>query len=160
MLGAHLITVTRQYLYKGVPSMQIKKISAFLALALAVAAPLGTAAQRTPAPHTGSTHTKTAPKAGATVSYSGPVKGSPTGTTFILALRKGPVTVDASHAQVRYKGQFAKFEIIKGGTFVTVVGHLTGTTLQATTITINRLPGEKTAPKNPKGSTAPHAPGK
>ncbi len=130
--------------------MHIRKVSVLLALALAIAAPSAATAQRSPAPHTGGTNTKTAPRAGAKVSYSGPVKGTPTGTTFILALRKGPITVDAAHAQVRYKGQFAKFELIKGGTFVTVVGHATGTTLQATTITINRLPGEKTTPKNPK----------
>jgi hypothetical protein len=74
-------------------------------------------------------------------SFTGPVKGSPNGKTFTLALRKGPMTVDASKAKVRANGKFAKMDVIKGGAIVTVVGKLTGTTIMADTVTVKSLPG-------------------
>ena len=81
--------------------------------------------------------------AGQTQSFTGPVKGSPTGDTFILALRKGPITVDMSKAKVRADGKFAKKDMIRGGGFVTVVGKMSGSTFMADSVTVKSLPGGK-----------------
>ena len=78
---------------------------------------------------------------GATQSFTGPVKGSPTGRMFTLALRKGPMTVDATKAKVRVNGRFAKMDMIKGGSLVTVVGKMSGTTFMADTVTVKSMPG-------------------
>jgi hypothetical protein len=77
----------------------------------------------------------------ATQSFTGPVKGSPSGDTFTLALKKGPMTVDMSKAKVRVNGKFAKKDVIKGGAIVTVVGKMSGTTLMADTVTVKSMPG-------------------
>jgi hypothetical protein len=89
-------------------------------------------------PHAG------APVAG-TMKVTGPVKGAPTGTTFIIATpRKGPVTVDASGAKFRHNGKFASMSMLKGGAFVQATGTMSGTTLKATEVNIIRVPGGKT----------------
>lgn len=81
--------------------------------------------------------------AGTTQSFTGPVKGTPSGGTFVLALRKGPMTVDTSKAKVRMNGKFAKMDSVKGGSFVTVVGKMSGTTFMADSVTVKSLPGGK-----------------
>ena len=86
--------------------------------------------------------------AGKTESFTGPVKGSPIGRTFIMGLRKGPMTVDASKAKVRMDGRFAKIDVVKGGSFVTVVGKMSGATFMADTVTVKSLPGGKKAGPN------------
>jgi len=70
-------------------------------------------------------------------SVTGPVKGAPTGKTFVIARKGGPVTVDASKAKVRQKsGKFAAFSEIKGGLMVTAKGTMSGSTLMASEVTI------------------------
>ncbi|MCW3051754.1 MAG: hypothetical protein JWN14_924 [Chthonomonadales bacterium] len=76
-------------------------------------------------------------------SLTGPVKGSPTGKMFTLALPKGPVTVDASKAKIRVNGKFAKMDMVQGGSMVTVVGKMSGATLMADTVTVKSMPGGK-----------------
>src|SRR5436305_10884954 len=84
-------------------------------LALAVAVPPSPAAAKKTTAKTAATTKTTASSNGKStanhpVSYSGMVKGSPSGKTFTLAMRKKSVTVDASGAKVRVNGKFAKFE--------------------------------------------------
>lgn len=87
----------------------------------------------------------------ATQSFTGPVKGDPSGRMFTLGLKKGPVSVDATKATIRVNGRFAKMEAIKGGTMVTVVGKMAGTTFMATTVTAKITPaGGKMAPTGGK----------
>lgn len=82
-------------------------------------------------------------QAAGTMKVTGPVKGAPTGTTFIIATpRKGPVTVDASSAKFRNHGKFASATSLRGGAFVQATGTMSGTTLKATEVNIIRLPGE------------------
>ncbi|MEP6756439.1 MAG: hypothetical protein ABJA67_13120 [Chthonomonadales bacterium] len=77
-------------------------------------------------------------------SISGIVKGAANGKMFTVAQKKGPVSVDGTGVQPRNKaGQFAKWTDIKGGTMVTVVGKMTGTTMKASKITINFVAGGK-----------------
>ena len=80
---------------------------------------------------------------GQTQSFTGPVKGSPVGNTFTLALRKGPMTVDMSKAKVRVNGRFAKKDTVQGGAFVTVVGKMSGATFMADSVTVKSMPGGK-----------------
>jgi len=87
----------------------------------------------------------------ATQSFTGPVKGDPSGRTFTLGLKKGPMSVDATKATIRVNGKFAKMDAIKGGTMVTVVGKMVGTTLMATTVTAKTATaGGKMAPTGGK----------
>lgn len=81
--------------------------------------------------------------AGQTQSFTGPVKGSPAGNTFTLALRKGPMTVDMSKAKVRVNGRFAKKDSVTGGAIVTVVGKMSGSTFMADSVTVKSMPGGK-----------------
>jgi hypothetical protein len=70
-------------------------------------------------------------------SVTGPVKGSPTGKTFVIGAKGGPVTVDATKAKVRDKtGKFVSFSVIKGGLMVTAKGTMKAKTLVATDITV------------------------
>lgn len=86
--------------------------------------------------------------AGQTQSFTGPVKGSPTGRTFTLGLRKGPMMVDATKAKIRLDGRFAKIDVVKPGSFVTVVGKMSGSTFMADTVTVKSAPGgKKVGPK-------------
>lgn len=95
-------------------------------------------------------------------SFTGPVKGSPSAGTFTLGLKKGPLTVDASKAKVRVNGRFAKLDSIQGGSFVTVVGKMSGTTFMADTVTVKTLPGGKKvgAPKMTSPGTVKMGSGK
>ena len=113
--------------------------SAVLALCLILIIPSVSSAQREP-PRTAPVQTK----------VTGPVKGAPRGSTFVIATRKGTTTVDASKATVRHKGRFANVAMIKPGTFVQSTGTLSGSTLMASEVNIIRLPGASTAPKAPK----------
>src|SRR5207248_11047962 len=91
--------------------------------------------------------------AGHTVSYSGMVKGSPSGKTFTLAMRKKTATVDASGAKVRVNGKLPKFEdALKGGTQVSVKGTESGSTVKATDINAHPRGGAKPACKGGKGA--------
>ena len=85
-------------------------------------------------------------KAGAQT-VTGPVKGSPTGKTFTIGRKGGPVTVDASKAKVRQNGKFASFDLIKGGTMVTAKGTMDGTTLKASEVEVHAKKGAAPAPK-------------
>jgi len=100
------------------------------------------------------------PAAG-TMSVTGPVKGAPTGKTFIVATKNSQTTVDASKAKIRVKGKFVSMDAIKAGTMVKATGQMQGTTLMATDVTA--FPSAKkptpagvktppTAPKPPTGS--------
>ncbi len=81
--------------------------------------------------------------AGETKSFTGPVKGTPSNGSFILAMRSGPMMVDASKAKVRVNGRFAKMDTIKGGSMVTVVGKMDGMKFKADTVTVKSMPGGK-----------------
>jgi hypothetical protein len=73
-----------------------------------------------------------------TTSVTGPVKGAPSGKTFVIARKGGTVTVDASSAKIRDdKGKFTSMADIKGGVMVTAKGTLSGTTLKAQEITVH-----------------------
>jgi pentapeptide MXKDX repeat protein len=78
-----------------------------------------------------------------TKSYTGPVKGAPGKSSFILAMKSGPMMVDTSKAKVRMNGKFTKMDTVKGGSMVTVTGMLKGTTFMADTVTVKSLPGGK-----------------
>jgi hypothetical protein len=69
--------------------------------------------------------------AGGETKISGMVKGSPSGKSFTVGTRKGPVKVDASGAKVRVNGKFAKLDVLTGGTQVNVTGTMSGDTLKA-----------------------------
>jgi hypothetical protein len=87
------------------------------------------------------------------VSVTGPVKGAPTGKTFVIARKGGDTTVDATKAQIRQGGKFASFNDIKAGLMVTAKGTMQGTTLMATEVTLHPR-----APKPPAGTTPPAPP--
>lgn len=96
------------------------------------------AAQKPPKPATkpgsAAPAPSSAPAAATTTSVTGPVKGAPTGKTFVIGRKGGPVTVDASKAKIRVNGKFADFDVIKGGVMVTAKGTMKGTTLMATDV--------------------------
>lgn len=95
----------------------------------------------------------TAKKEG-TTRVSGMVKGSPTGTTFTVGRRGGPVTVDASGAKIRVNGKFGSISDITGGTQVTVTGTMTGTTLKATEVDAHPRKARATKGAAKKGGAA------
>lgn len=74
----------------------------------------------------------------AMTTVTGPVKGSPSGKTFTVAVpRKGDVTVDATGAKVRINGRFASMDAVKGGVMVTARGTMNGSTLAAKEIDVH-----------------------
>ncbi len=88
------------------------------------------------------------------MSVTGPVKGSVTGHTFVIARKGGPVTVDATGAKVRENGRFGSLSAVKGGVMVTAKGAMMGTTLKATEVDVHARGGKK----GPMGKTPPKAP--
>jgi len=78
-------------------------------------------------------------------SVTGPVKGAPTGKTFVIATKGKTVTVDASGAHIRENGQFVSMNTVKAGMMVTAGGTMNGTTLKAKEITLH--------PSGKKGSS-------
>jgi hypothetical protein len=90
-----------------------------------------------------------APPAGF-VTVNGPVKGAPSGSTFVIANRKGTTTVDASKAQVRFRGKFSNVAAIKPGSMVEAKGSMSGATLMATEVNISHIPG--TTSNKPEGA--------
>src|SRR5438046_1314299 len=124
--------------------ISIRTLPAFVAVALAC---WGTAALAQVRPGT-----KPPPKPAAKpgeVSVTGPVKGAPTGKTFVIARKGGDTTVDATKASIRANGKFASFNDIKAGLMVTAKGTMQGTTLAATEVTLH--------PRAPKPPPAPGA---
>ena len=82
------------------------------------------------------------PPRGGTTKITGPVKGQPSGSSFVVAVpRKGPVNVDASKARFRNQGKFASAAALKPGAMVTVTGTMTGTSMAATEVDIRSIPG-------------------
>ena len=88
--------------------------------------------------------------AGEKTKVTGPVKGAPRGSTFVIATKKGTTTVDASKATIRHKGRFANVAMIRPGTFVQATGTLSGSTLMAAEVNIIRIPGAPGNLKPPK----------
>jgi hypothetical protein len=76
-----------------------------------------------------------------TSTVTGPVKGAPSGKTFMISRKGETITVDASGAKIREKGKFTSVGAIKGGTMVTAKGALQGTTLKATEVTVHSRGG-------------------
>lgn len=73
----------------------------------------------------------------AAISITGPVKINPEGRAFVVATKRGTVTVDARKAKVRDKsGKSVNFSTIKRGMMVTVKGVMNDKTIQATDITV------------------------
>ena len=111
---------------------------------------------------------KMASDKGGTVSISGIVKGAANGKMFTVGQKKGPIMVDGTGVQPRTKGgQFAKWDDVKGGTMVTVVGTQTGSNMKASKITINSVAGGSKKPTDkmkpavdPKKAGAAAAPDK
>ena len=81
---------------------------------------------------------RTAP-AGQMASVTGPVKGAPSGKTFVIGRRGGDVTVTLTRrARVRTtSGKFASFADIQPGTMVTAKGTMSYTTLMATEVQVH-----------------------
>jgi hypothetical protein len=123
------------------PARIAVRLSLF-ALALAVAAP---------AFSQGSPPAANPPAAGLT-SITGPIKGAPTGRTFVVARKSGTTTVDASKAKIRINGKFASFDAVKAGVMATVKGKMQGTTLIATDVDLS--------PRAPRKPANPAAPGR
>ena len=92
------------------------------------------------------------PSAASQTKITGPVKGAPRGSSFVIATRKGTTTIDASKATIRHKGRFANVAMIKPGTFVQATGTLSGSTLMAAEVNIIRIPGAPKAPKKSPGA--------
>lgn len=93
-------------------------------------------------------------KAAPTQSLTGPIKGAPSGKTFTLGLKKGPVSVDATKAKVRVNGKFASLTSLTDGMTATVVGKMSGTSFMADTVTVKTAPAAKATPGGkmaPKG---------
>lgn len=88
------------------------------------------------------------------VKVSGLVKGKPTGTSFLLANRKGVFTIQAQGAKVIKGGLPYNLANLTGGSNVSAVGKLNGMVLIASSVTVNyqRTPG---AVRNPPGGTSP-----
>ena len=87
------------------------------------------------------------PMKGQTVSYTGMVKGAATGGSFTLAMKSKSVMVmmpKGVRARAKDSGKFAS---LKPGSNVTAVGTLSGTMLNATSVTVNSSPGGKMTPK-------------
>ncbi len=92
---------------------------------------------------------------GKTQSFTGTVKGAPTGETFMLSLHKGPMTIDMGKAKVRMNGKFAKKEVVKDGAMATVVGKMSGTTFMADSVSIKAATPAKMGGKMSGGKMAP-----
>lgn len=122
----------------------MKKLTVALMLALSCALLSGVQAQKNAPTKMGGTKTpgKMDAAKGSKQSISGIVKGAANGKMFTVGQKKGPVQVDGTGVQPRNKtGQFAKWDDIKGGTMVTVVGMMNGSTLKADKITVNFVAG-------------------
>ena len=69
-------------------------------------------------------------------SVHGIVKGAPQGSSFTVARRGGAVTVDASGATFKSRGQPATIADVKGGAIVTAHGSMQGNVFKATDVTV------------------------
>lgn len=90
------------------------------------------------------------PMKGQTVSYTGMVKGAATGGSFTLAMKSKSVMVMMPKG-VRARAKGGKFASLSPGSNVTAVGTLSGTMLNATSVTVNSSPGGKMMPKTMPG---------
>lgn len=140
----------------------MKRMPLFLTIGLACVLASAAGAQKpTPKAHGMSRPGTHRPMAAAT-KVTGPVKGMPTGNTFVVAVpRKGPITVDAAHAKVRMRGKFASLKELRGGAMVTVTGMMSGPTLMASDVDIRSLPGKTKAmhaAAHPMARAATHGP--
>lgn len=126
-------------------ALSMALVMALALAAMAGAAPRGPRASKpgaaVPAPATHQT------------SVTGIIKGTPSGNTFVVARRGGPINVDATGAKVQdAKGHFVKLDNLKGGMMVTAKGSMMGTMLMAKTVTIHPTKGGAAAGK---GATKP-----
>ena len=85
---------------------------------------------------------------------SGIVKGTATGSKFVLGVKGGPYNVDAAGAKCTYQGRAFKVSDLKGGNMVTVMGKATGKNIKATEVKVTYIRAAKpkggvTAPKTP-----------
>ena len=127
----------------------MRKMTLFVMMALSVLLAGNVHAQK-PGTMGGKMTPHPMPMKGATVSYTGMVKGAPTGGSFTLAMKAKTVTVmmaKGGRARDKATGKFIGVNNIQPGSSVTAVGALAGTTLTAKTVTVNSAPGGKMAPK-------------
>lgn len=93
-----------------------------------------------------------APKA---TKVTGPVKGAPTGTTFVIASKKGTTTVEAGKATFMMKGKPFEIKDLKAGSFVSATGSMNGKTLVAEKVDVFKVPGAAKPKGGDKMTPAP-----
>ncbi len=82
---------------------------------------------------------------------TGPVKGAPAGTTFVIATKKGTTTVEAGKATFMMKGKPFEMKDLKAGSMVSATGSMNGKTLVADKVDVFKVPGAA----KPKGGDKP-----
>lgn len=127
----------------------MRKMTLFAMTALSVLLAGGALAQK-PGTMKPGVKTHPMPMKGQMVSYTGMVKGAPTGGSFTLAMSSKSVMVmmgKGARARSKATGKFVGVASIKPGSNVTVKGMMGGNMLTANTVTVNSMPGGKMMPK-------------